>query len=159
MQIEIYTDGASRGNPGPGGYGTILKSGKHYKEFSEGFRLTTNNRMELLSVIVGLEVLKRPGSNVVVYSDSKYVVDSVEKKWVFGWVKKGFKNKKNRDLWERFLQIYPKHNVKFVWVKGHSGHPMNERCDELAVEAALGRNLKVDVGYEAAEKDANSPLF
>jgi len=159
MQIEIYTDGASRGNPGPGGYGTILKSGNHYKEFSEGFRLTTNNRMELLSVIVGLEVLKRPGSDVVVYSDSKYVVDSVEKKWVFGWVKKGFKNKKNRDLWERFLQIYPKHNVKFVWVKGHSGHPMNERCDELAVEAALGRNLKVDVGYEAVEKDANSPLF
>jgi len=159
MQIEIYTDGASRGNPGPGGYGTILKSGKHYKEFSEGFRLTTNNRMELLSVIVGLEMLKRPGNDVVVYSDSKYVVDSVEKKWVFGWVKKGFKNKKNRDLWERFLQIYPKHNVKFVWVKGHSGHPMNERCDALAVEAALGRNLKVDVGYEAVEKDANSPLF
>lgn len=157
MPIEIYTDGASRGNPGPGGYGTILRSGKHYKEFSEGFRRTTNNRMELLSVIVGLELLKRPGSDVVVYSDSKYVVDAVEKKWLFGWASKGFKNKKNPDLWQRFLKIYPQHNVKFVWVKGHAGHPMNERCDTLAVEAALGNNLKIDQGYEATEN--GSTLF
>lgn len=155
MQIEMYTDGASRGNPGPGGYGTILKMGNHYKEISEGFRRTTNNRMELLSVIVGLEQLRRPGSQVTVYSDSKYVVDAVEKKWVFGWAAKGFKNKKNPDLWRRFLQIYPQHNVKFVWVKGHAGHAMNERCDTLAVEAALGKNLKVDEGYEASENESS----
>lgn len=155
MAIEIYTDGSSRGNPGPGGYGVVMRSGKHYKEVAEGFRKTTNNRMELLSVIVGLELLKKPNQEVVVYSDSKYVVDAIEKKWVFGWVKTGFKKKKNRDLWERFLKIYPKHNVKFVWVKGHSGHPENERCDELAVEAALGKNLQVDTGYEAAQNGEN----
>lgn len=155
MAIEIYTDGASRGNPGPGGYGTILKSGKHYKEVAEGFRKTTNNRMELLSVIVGLEMLRRPNQDVTVYSDSKYVVDAVEKKWVFGWAQKGFKKKKNPDLWQRFLKIYPKHNVKFVWVKGHAGHPMNERCDELAVQAALGQGLKIDEGYESSSTGEN----
>lgn len=155
MAIEIYTDGSSRGNPGPGGYGVVLRSGKHYKEMAQGFRKTTNNRMELLSVIVGLEMLRKPNQEVVVYSDSKYVVDAVEKKWVFGWVKTGFKKKKNRDLWERFLKIYPKHNVKFVWVKGHAGHPENERCDELAVEAALGGNLLVDEGYEASQNGEN----
>lgn len=149
--VEVYTDGSSRGNPGPGGYGIVLRSGKLYKEMSEGFRKTTNNRMELLSVIVALETLKVPGLNVTVYSDSKYVVDSVEKRWVFGWAKKNFSKKKNPDLWKRFLEIYPKHNVKFVWVKGHSGHPMNERCDELAVNAAMGENLKIDVGYEESE--------
>jgi len=155
MAIEIYTDGASRGNPGPGGYGTILRSGKHYKEVAEGFRKTTNNRMELLSVIVGLEMLRKPNQDVTVYSDSKYVVDAVEKKWVFGWEQKGFKKKKNPDLWQRFLKIYPKHNVKFVWVKGHAGHPMNERCDELAVQAALGQGLKIDEGYEASATGEN----
>jgi len=155
MAIEIYTDGASRGNPGPGGYGTILRSGKHYKEVAEGFRKTTNNRMELLSVIVGLEMLRKPNQDVTVYSDSKYVVDAVEKKWVFGWAQKGFKKKKNPDLWQRFLKIYPKHNVKFVWVKGHAGHPMNERCDELAVQAALGQGLKIDQGYEASAAGEN----
>lgn len=155
MEIELFTDGSSRGNPGPGGYGLVLKSGKHYKEFSEGYRKTTNNRMELLSVIKGLEMLRRDGQNVVVYSDSKYVVDAVEKRWVFGWVKTGFKKKKNRDLWERFLRIYPKHNVKFVWVKGHNGHPMNERCDELAVNAAMGGGLKIDEGYEASIGEEN----
>lgn len=155
MAIEIYTDGSSRGNPGPGGYGVVLRSGKHYKELSQGFRKTTNNRMELLSVIVGLELLRKPHQEVVVYSDSKYVVDAIEKKWVFGWVKTGFKKKKNRDLWERFLKIYPKHNVKFVWVKGHAGHPENERCDELAVEAALGGKLLVDEGYEASQNGDN----
>lgn len=148
MNIEIYTDGASSGNPGPGGYGTIMKAGKHMKELSGGFRKTTNNRMELLAVIVGLEAIKLEKANVLVTSDSKYVVDSVEKGWVFGWVKKGFKDKKNPDLWKRFLEIYKKHNVKFKWVKGHAGHAYNERCDELAVQAAQGPDLKIDTGYE-----------
>jgi ribonuclease HI len=145
--IIIYTDGASRGNPGPGGYGAILMSGNHRKEISQGFKITTNNRMELLSVIVALESIKVPGSNVTVYSDSKYVVDSIEKGWVFGWQKKNFSGKKNADLWARFLRIYPKHKVKFVWVRGHAENPFNERCDELAVAAALGGNLIVDEGY------------
>ena len=147
MSVTIYTDGAAKGNPGNGGYGAVLMYGKHKKEISEGFRLTTNNRMELLSVIVALELLTRPVS-VTIYSDSKYVVDSVEKGWVFGWQKKGFKGKKNIDLWQRFLKIYKQHKVKFVWVKGHAGNPMNERCDQLAVAAAEGSNLKVDEGYE-----------
>lgn len=146
--ITIYTDGASRGNPGPGGYGVVLMAGNHRKEISEGFRLTTNNRMELLSVIVGLEALKKDGSPVTIYSDSKYVVDSVEKGWVFGWAKKYFSGKKNADLWQRFLRIYPKHKVKFVWVKGHNNNLHNERCDELAVAAAQSGNLKIDAGYE-----------
>ncbi|MBN8701658.1 MAG: ribonuclease HI [Bacteroidetes bacterium] len=147
-EIKIYTDGASRGNPGPGGYGIIMMSGSHRKELSEGFRITTNNRMELLSVIVALETVKAANASITVYSDSKYVVDSVEKKWVFGWEKIGFKKKMNADLWKRFLKIYPKHKVKFVWVKGHADNPENNRCDELAVEAALGRDLKIDVEYE-----------
>ena len=151
--IQIYTDGASRGNPGPGGYGVVLKSGKHYKELSEGFRKTTNNRMELLSVIKALEELKGEGHNVVVYSDSKYVVDAIEKGWVFNWQKKNFKGKKNADLWRKFLKIYPKHKVKFIWIKGHAGHPENERCDELAVKAAQQKNLKPDVGYEQENGD------
>ena len=145
--IQIYTDGASRGNPGPGGYGVVLLSGPHRKEMSQGFKCTTNNRMELLAVIVALEELKQEGSEVVVYSDSKYVVDAIEKKWVFGWVKKGFKDKKNPDLWQRCLKIYAKHKVKLVWVKGHASNPENNRCDELAVAAALGQNLAVDMGY------------
>jgi ribonuclease HI len=145
--IQIYTDGASRGNPGPGGYGIVMLSGIHRKELAQGFRLTTNNRMELLSVIVALESLKKDGSEVLIYSDSKYVVDSVEKKWVFGWEKKGFKDKKNPDLWQRFLRIYPRHKVKFKWVKGHADNPENNRCDELAVEAALGHHLLEDRGY------------
>lgn len=150
--IEIFTDGSSRGNPGPGGYGIILRAGQHYKEISEGFRLTTNNRMELLSVIVALETLKKPGSQVIIYSDSKYVVDSVIKGWVFSWVKKNFKDKKNKDLWKRFLKIYSLHQVNFQWVKGHNDHPQNERCDELAVEAALSGKLKIDEGYELSLK-------
>lgn len=159
MKIELYTDGSSLGNPGPGGFGLILMAGKHKKEFSAGFRRTTNNRMELLSVITGLEMLKVPGSTVTVFSDSKYVVDAVEKGWVFNWQRTGFKKKKNPDLWQRFLKIYPKHNVKFVWVKGHAGHPMNERCDELAVAAAGGKNLPPDEGFEAAEAMNSSGLF
>lgn len=148
-QITIYTDGASRGNPGPGGYGIVLKSGRHRRELSEGFKRTTNNRMELLSVIVALESLKGSGHDVVVYSDSKYVVDAVEKGWVHGWNKKGFKNKKNPDLWRRFLAIYPKHRVRFQWVKGHANIPENERCDRLAVEAAEQGALKNDAGFES----------
>lgn len=146
-QVTIYTDGAARGNPGPGGYGVVLQSGKHRKELSEGFAHTTNNRMELLAVIVGLEALKKENCHVTIYSDSKYVVDAVEKKWVFGWQKIGFKNKKNPDLWERFLKVYPKHQVKFIWVKGHANIPGNERCDQLAVDASKKPGLQRDTGY------------
>ncbi|PCJ00683.1 MAG: ribonuclease HI [Flavobacteriales bacterium] len=153
-KISIYTDGAAKGNPGNGGYGVVMMSGKHKKELAEGFRLTTNNRMELLSVIVALETIKNK-SEVEVFSDSKYVVDSVEKGWVFGWQKKGFKGKKNIDLWKRFLVIYPKHKVKFTWVKGHAGNIYNERCDELAVAAAEGSTLLIDEGYEQIAGKAN----
>ncbi len=145
--ITIYTDGSSRGNPGPGGFGVVLIAGTHRKEISEGFKLTTNNRMELMSVIVGLEALKKDGEAVTVYSDSKYVVDAVEKGWVFGWEKKYFSGKKNPDLWQRFLKIYRKHKVKFVWVKGHAHHEENNRCDELAVAASFGHHLHTDTGY------------
>lgn len=154
-KITIYTDGSAKGNPGNGGYGAVMMSGNHKKELSEGFRLTTNNRMELLSVIVALEAIKNP-AEVQIFSDSKYVVDSVEKGWVFGWQKKGFKGKKNIDLWKRFLAIYPKHKIKFNWVKGHAGNKYNEICDTLAVEAADGDNLLVDEGYE---KTTESNLF
>ncbi|MBP6334805.1 MAG: ribonuclease HI [Bacteroidia bacterium] len=146
--ITIYTDGSSRGNPGPGGYGVILIYGKHRKELSAGYRLTTNNRMELLSVITGLEALKSPGETVTIFSDSKYVVDSVEKGWLIGWEKKGFAGKKNPDLWMRFLKVYRKHKVKFKWVKGHADNPLNNRCDELAVEAGSGSSLHTDHWYE-----------
>lgn len=152
MEIKIYTDGSALGNPGPGGYGIVLMAGKYYKEVKEGFRHTTNNRMELLSVIIGLEMIKKPGTTITIFSDSKYVVDSVEKGWVFNWVKKGFKGKKNTDLWRRFLKIYPSHTVKFVWVKGHAGNKYNEVCDRLAVEAANGKNLPPDIGYEESNK-------
>lgn len=147
--IEIYTDGSSRGNPGPGGYGVVLKYKQHYKELSEGFKKTTNNRMELLAAIIGLESIKGNNQSITVYSDSKYVVDAINKKWVFGWQKKGFAGKKNPDLWKRFLKIYPAHNVTFQWVKGHAGHTENERCDVLAVEAATSDNLLVDHGFES----------
>ncbi|HAW53017.1 MAG TPA: ribonuclease HI [Flavobacteriales bacterium] len=148
MKIHIYTDGSALGNPGPGGYGIVMKSGSHLKEISQGYRLTTNNRMELLSVIVALEAVKRPNATVEVWSDSKYVVDSIEKGWVFDWVKKDFKGKKNSDLWKRFLKIYPQHKVKFNWIKGHAGHPENERCDEMAVKAASSDKLLVDEYFE-----------
>ena len=150
MKINIYTDGSAKGNPGKGGFGVVLISGKHYKEISQGFSHTTNNRMELLAVIVGLEHLKNINSEVQVYSDSKYVVDSIEKKWVFQWEKKHFKGKKNADLWKRFLIIYKKHKVSFNWVKGHAGHPQNEKCDYLAVEASEQPQLLVDEGYESS---------
>ena len=149
--IIVYTDGAARGNPGPGGYGIVLKSGQHRKELSQGYRKTTNNRMELLAVIVALETLKFENSNVEVYTDSKYVADAVEKGWVFGWEKVQFKKKKNPDLWIRFLKVYRKHTVKFHWVKGHANIPENERCDRLAVEASHKANLLVDKIYEESE--------
>lgn len=152
-QIVIYTDGSALGNPGPGGYGIVLSFKKQYKEVSQGYRLTTNNRMELLAIIVALEMLKVADRDVIIYSDSKYVIDSVDKGWVFGWVKKGFKGKKNADLWKRFLKIYPKNKVKFQWVKGHSNIPGNERCDALAVAAANKKDTHlVDEGYEADNK-------
>jgi ribonuclease HI len=157
--ISIYTDGAAQGNPGRGGYGIVMLSGAHRKELSEGFRLTTNNRMELLSVIVALETIKKEGCYVTVYSDSKYVVDAVEKGWVFNWVKKGFSGKKNEDLWRRFLRIYPKHKVKFVWVKGHADNKENNRCDELAVMAANAPGLKIDNEYEKIVARGENDIF
>ncbi len=147
-QLIIYTDGSARGNPGPGGYGAILQWGTVRKEISQGYRKTTNNRMELMAVIAALESLTRENVDVTIYSDSSYVVDAVEKGWVFNWVKKGFKDKKNPDLWKRFLESYKKHKIKFVWVKGHAENPMNNRCDELATMAADSRNWLVDEGYE-----------
>ncbi len=151
--VHIYTDGAAKGNPGRGGYGVVMElvGTPHKKEFYEGFRHTTNNRMELLAVIVGLEKLKNLNMKVLVVSDSKYVVDSVVKKWLIGWEKKGFVNRKNADLWKRFLLIYRKHKVDFKWIKGHNNHPQNERCDELAVFASSQKTLSVDVYYEKEE--------
>ena len=148
--IIVYTDGSSRGNPGPGGYGIVMqKHGTDYiKEFSEGYRKTTNNRMELMAVIVALEKIKQPPQYVHIYTDSKYVSESVEKKWVDSWEKKGFKNKKNPDLWMRFLKIFRKHSVRFFWIKGHNNNPRNERCDFLAVEASKNKDLKIDTFYE-----------
>ena len=133
LPIEIFTAGSSRGNPGPGGYGVILRCGEHYKELSAGFPETTNNRMELTAVIVGLEAVKRHNAEIILYSDSKYVVDSVNKGWVFGWERKNFEKRLNADLWIRFLSVYRRHRVPFVWVKGHADNPMNNRCDQLAV--------------------------
>ena len=146
--VIIYTDGSSRGNPGPGGFGTVLVSGQHRKEISQGYKKTTNNRMELLAVIVGLRSLKKKGLKVLVVSDSKYVVDSVTKRWVYGWEKKGFKDKKNPDLWKAYLEAEKGFTVTFKWVKGHAGHPENERCDFLATEAAQGKDLLPDTEYE-----------
>jgi ribonuclease HI len=153
--IEIFTDGASSGNPGPGGYGVILRSGKHYKELSAGYRKTTNNRMELMAVIKGLEALKSLNQNVTIFSDSKYVIDAIEKRWVYGWVQKGFKDKKNKDLWLRYLEISKLHNIKFIWVRGHAGHPENERCDELAVAAGKQKDLLIDSVFEAESAKVN----
>jgi len=149
-KVHIYTDGACSGNPGKGGYGIVMEwVGKPYKkEFSEGYRLTTNNRMELLAVIVALQNLKSDNLDVTVHSDSKYVIDAIEKKWVFAWEKKYFVNKKNSDLWIRFLKLYRKYKPKMVWVKGHNNHPQNERCDKLAVAASQKKELQIDVQFE-----------
>ena len=142
--ITIYTDGSSRGNPGPGGFGIVLMSGQYRKDVACGFRRTTNNRMELLGVIT---------ANVTVYTDSKYVADAINQKWLYGWIQKGFNKVKNPDLWSRFVRIYKQHNVKFVWVKGHADNPYNNRCDQLAVAAATGTNLLVDDYFEASENN------
>lgn len=147
-EVIIYTDGSSRGNPGPGGYGAILMWNSVRKELSQGYRLTTNNRMELMAVIVALEALKKEGLSVKIFTDSQYVVNSVEKGWLWSWVKTGFKDKKNKDLWQRFIPAFKKHQVKFNWVKGHSTNPMNNRCDELATQAADSGNWLEDVGFE-----------
>lgn len=148
--IRIYTDGAAQGNPGRGGYGVILKFNDFVKELSEGFRLTTNNRMELLAVIKGLESLKKEGIPVTIFSDSEYVINAVEKGWLWNWQKKNFKDKANVDLWQRYIPLHHKYRPRFTWVKGHAGHVENERCDFLAVQAANGANLKVDLEYEAS---------
>lgn len=150
--IKIYTDGAAQGNPGPGGYGVILKFNEHYKELSQGYRLTTNNRMELLAVITGLEAIRKDGIPVTIYSDSEYVINAVEKGWLWGWEKKNFAKKANPDLWKRYIPLHKKYKPKFVWVKGHAGHVENERCDRLAVQAANGYDLLVDEAYEMSKE-------
>ncbi|RTL55916.1 MAG: ribonuclease HI [Sphingobacteriales bacterium] len=147
--ITIYTDGASRGNPGPGGYGIILIWGAHKKELSAGYRLTTNNRMELMAVIVALQSLTKKHIPVIIYTDSQYVVNSVEKKWLDNWIKTDFKGgKKNKDLWLQYHQLSKHFNIQFKWVKGHTDNPWNNRCDALATAAADGKNLLIDEGYE-----------
>ncbi len=152
MKVRIYTDGSAKGNPGPGGYGIVLKYKDQVKEMSQGFRLTTNNRMELMALIVALESLKTNKIPVDVYSDSKYVIDAIDKGWVFGWKAKGFKGKKNADLWLRYLALHPKFNLTFHWVKGHAGHPENERCDLLAVTAAENPPHLIDTVFEANQE-------
>ena len=159
MSIIIYTDGSAKGNPGNGGYGVVMMSGDYRRELQQGFRFTTNNRMELLAVIIGLESIKKEKSAITVYSDSKYVINSIEKKWVFGWENKNFNKKKNPDLWIRFLKIYRKQKVSFIWVKGHANNKENERCDVLAVQAADSNNLHIDTWYENNVKNTDPPLF
>ncbi|SHJ91784.1 RNase HI [Anaerobranca californiensis DSM 14826] len=161
-KVYIYTDGACSGNPGPGGYGTILKYNQHIKELSEGYKLTTNNRMELLAVIKGLEALKEP-CEVTIYSDSKYIVDAINQKWVYKWKNQGWmRNSKekalNSDLWERLLQLMEPHKTQFLWVKGHSGHPENERCDFLATEAIKKPHLLDDEEF-MKERSVEDGLF
>lgn len=151
-QLIIYTDGAARGNPGNGGYGAVLHWGNTIKEISQGYRHTTNNRMELMAVIAALKLLTRPNLDITIYSDSAYVVNSVEKKWVFGWVKKGFAGKKNADLWRLYLTEHKKHQIKFVWVKGHASNKWNNRCDELATAAADSGDLLEDTGYTGGDE-------
>jgi len=159
MDIIIYTDGSAIGNPGPGGYGVVLMAGQHRKEISQGYRFTTNNRMELMAVIAGLEALKIPQSTVLIFTDSQYVFKAVEMKWVFGWEKKNFAGKKNADLWKRFLKAYRCHSVTFDWVKGHAGNRENERCDYLAVAAAKSQQLLEDAEYEFQNKLAPNILL
>jgi ribonuclease HI len=155
LHIQIYTDGACSGNPGPGGYGVVMMAGEHRKELSDGYRFTTNNRMELLSVIVALESLKKQNSQVTVFSDSRYVVDAIEKKWLNGWIKKGFSKIKNPDLWLRYSRIASKHQVNFIWVKGHANNEHNNYCDQLAVAASKSKQLKIDEGYEAQNNSSS----
>ena len=157
-EVIMYTDGSSRGNPGPGGYGVVLMYMGHKKELSQGYKRTTNNRMELMAVIAGLEALKRDGLTVTVYSDSQYVVRAVEEGWLKNWIRTGFKGgKKNRDLWMYFNELAQKHRVRFKWVKGHAENPWNNRCDELATEAADGHHhtLEEDTGFTGIENNKN----
>lgn len=148
--VKIYTDGSSRGNPGPGGFGAILIYGEHRKEIAQGYTLTTNNRMELMAVIASLGMLKQDGLHIDIYTDSKYVCEAVEKKWVFGWEQKQFKDKKNPDLWIQFLKLFRKHHIRFHWIKGHAGHKENERCDVLATRCADYGPWLEDKGYIAS---------
>ena len=149
-ELIIYTDGASRGNPGPGGYGTLLKWGTKEKELSKGYRKTTNNRMELMAVIAGLEALTKTGLKITIYSDSQYVVKAVEEGWLKKWIATNFKGgKKNRDLWTKYHELAKEHHIRFKWVKGHADNPFNNRCDVLATTAADGKHLLIDSGYEA----------
>ena len=152
--VKIFTDGSAKGNPGNGGYGIVMQFAGQEKEISQGYRMTTNNRMELLAVIVALETMKTTKYPIHIYSDSKYVIDSIDKRWVFGWEKKNFKGKKNEDLWRRYLAIESKFNLTLHWVKGHAGHPENERCDVLAVAAADGVNHLVDEWFEENREEA-----
>jgi ribonuclease HI len=146
VQVDLFTDGAAKGNPGPGGYGTILRSGAHEKELSGGFYHTTNNRMELMAVIVGLEALKS-SCEVRVVSDSKYVVDAFNLRWIDGWKRRGWAKVKNPDLWKRLLKAMEPHKVRYEWVRGHNDHPENERCDRLAVAASLKPTAQ-DFGFQ-----------
>jgi ribonuclease HI len=150
LKIDIFTDGACSGNPGKGGYGILMRvvENNFEKKFSQGFRKTTNNRMELLAVIVALENMKSNGHEIHIYTDSKYVADAINEKWIFGWVKKGFAKVKNPDLWKRFYALYKTHQPHFHWIKGHNGHPENEICDQLAVVASQKENLEIDTYYE-----------
>ena len=157
--VIIYTDGAARGNPGRGGYGIVMMYGNKTKEISQGYRHTTNNRMELLAIIVAIESLKMDNLNVEIFTDSAYVVNSIEKKWVWGWLKKGFQGKKNEDLWRRFLALYPKHNIKLNWVKGHASNVYNNRCDELATVAADGKDHLIDHYFENINNNNNNNIL
>jgi ribonuclease HI len=148
-EVIIYTDGSSRGNPGPGGYGAILMYGDKRKELSQGYRLTTNNRMELMGVIAALEAMKKTGLSISIYTDSQYIVKAIKEGWLNKWLATNFaKGKKNKDLWVKFYNLYKQHNIKFIWVKGHADNPYNNRCDELATAAADGYDLLIDEGYE-----------
>ena len=147
--ITIYTDGSSKGNPGPGGFGAILMFGKHSKEISMGYRFTTNNRMELIAVLASLEALKKNDLPLTIHSDSQYVVKAITEGWLNNWIKTGFKGgKKNKDLWVKYFQLSKKFKIKIQWVKGHADNPYNNRCDELATTAADGKHLLIDEGYE-----------
>lgn len=154
--IYLYTDGAASGNPGPGGYGVVLKCAGHCKEMSEGFEMTTNNRMELLAVIKGLEAIKWKNAQVEVFSDSQYVVKALTERWLDKWIARGWKKVKNVDLWQQFVPLFRAHRVTFHWLKGHAGHPENERCDELAVQAYRSGPLLRDEGYLATKEEENN---
>lgn len=153
QKVNIYTDGASRGNPGPGGYGVLLIYENTKKELSQGYRRTTNNRMELMAVIAALKAFKKTGLHLTIYSDSSYVVNAIEKKWLQNWIRINFKEKKNADLWREYHRLSLQHTIKMVWVKGHADNPFNNRCDELATQAADSKNWLIDEGYENAMEE------